>query len=56
MGIQNSAKEVVGLSLLPKTNTNINTNTKDAKEIVGLSILPNTNTNVNTNTKRRKRN
>ena len=32
MGIQNSAKEVVGLSLLPNTNTNINTNTKDAKE------------------------
>ena len=51
MGIQNSAKEVVGLSLLPNTNTNINTNTKDAKEIVGLSLLPNTNTNINTNKK-----
>ena len=56
MEIQNSAKEVVGLSLLPNTNTNINTNTKDAKEIVGLSLLPNTNTNINTNTKKRKRN
>ena len=31
MEIQNSAKEVEGLSILPNTNANINTNTKRRK-------------------------